>query len=1247
MKILVVDDSDDARLLLTTTLRAEGYAVEATASAEEALALAHQSPPQLIISDVLLPEMDGFALCRQIKQDSRLKAIPFVFYTATFVDPADARFARDLGASRYIIKPVSTDAFLSSIREVLEELHDDRLAIPEPRLLDEQELRSLHEQTLLRKLDRKVHELEAERRALRDSEERYRRLVDDAPDAILIHDFSGRIRFVNAAGARLLGVGSPEELRGKALPDLVSPEDRPSLQRALAAVAKGGATLPLLRFRLPSRADGLRTVEANGSVLLYDDQQAVQVILRDITGQLAAESALHQAAEVVAESPAVLFRWGAEAGWPVRYVSPNIAYFGYRPDDFADGPTLYRDMLHPDDRERIAREVQEHTAAGRARFRQEYRLLAPDGRIFWVDGRTTLERDADGKVLHYQGVVVDITARKKTEQRLAHRLEMERLVGTLSARFVTVRPEALDAAITDALEGLGTFIGAERAYLMRLTKDGRRMAISHQWCAPSMLRLDKRRHRIASRHFPWFLGQLQQLRPVLIGQPADLPAAAAAEQTLFRRLGLKSLLAIPVAFEGKLLGYLGFETVQAAKRWDHEDVALLAPTADAISGALEHAEARRELVDSERRYRQLVDSAPLALGVLDAAGRLRFANAAMDQLLAGEQGRVEGRVFSDFLSQPEREVFARNLAAATKGQPAPGREYRFRRLDGRRGWMECTLHPITFEGGPAVQLLARDITQRQQDEEALRMADMVVENSPVIAYRVRGDGAVEYVSSNIERFGFKTDELLSGKEPLTALIHPDDRSRALAETHRHLAANTPTFRREYRVVGRNGVVRWVDDRTTVIREGDGRGVHLQGVLTDVTDHVEAEARMQRANRALRTLSQCNASLVHAQDEAALLRSVCRTLVETGGYRLAWVGYREGGRLRKKSEFGRDSDLVDHWVRLHQRFNGAGSDPADIAIDTGEAYVEQHLTDNAGMNPWLKLAAENGIHSLIALPLHLDEQVLGALCVLSEEADAFDLTEMRLLLELADDVAFGVISQRTGAERIQLEKARRHSAEQLQRNLVETIQAMALALEKRDPYTAGHQQRVSQLATAIAKRLKLNPDRIEGIRLGAMIHDIGKIAVPSEILNRPGHLALLERQLIGGHPAAGYDIIKGVAFPWPLAEMVLEHHERLDGSGYPQGLRDGQIILEARILAVADVVEAMASHRPYRPGLGMEAALQEIDNHRGTLYDTDVVNACLALFREGDFHFEDTPVPGGDWTGDLREQVAKRAEEARH
>lgn len=213
------------------------------------------------------------------------------------------------------------------------------------------------------------------------------------------------------------------------------------------------------------------------------------------------------------------------------------------------------------------------------------------------------------------------------------------------------------------------------------------------------------------------------------------------------------------------------------------------------------------------------------------------------------------------------------------------------------------------------------------------------------------------------------------------------------------------------------------------------------------------------------------------------------------------------------------------------------------------------------------------------------------------------------------------------ERENLKERKRSEAElqislgRLQKVLDGVVQAIALTVEVRDPYTAGHQRRVADLAKAVAVKLGISKNQIEGIHIAGVIHDLGKIYVPAEILSKPSRLSDLEFGMIKTHSQVGYDILKNIDFPWPIAQTVYQHHERMDGSGYPRGLKGEDILMEARILAVADVVEAMASHRPYRASLGIDAALAEITKQKGRQFDSDVAETCLSIFKENGFAFD--------------------------
>lgn len=385
---------------------------------------------------------------------------------------------------------------------------------------------------------------------------------------------------------------------------------------------------------------------------------------------------------------------------------------------------------------------------------------------------------------------------------------------------------------------------------------------------------------------------------------------------------------------------------------------------------------------------------------------------------------------------------------------------------------------------------------------------------------------------------------------------------------------------------------------------------------DMSERLRAEKLQQRLNRALRLLSKCNMALVHATGEMELLNAICQLAIDPGGYRMAWVGYAEQGEgkpVRPIAEAGFEQGYLAK-ANVSWEDSERGRGPTGTAIREGTTQINQNFLLNPRMAPWRAVALQHGYQSSIALPLTLGPE-RGALMIYAAEPDAFSDEEVSLLEELAADLAFGIVNLRVRKERDRMQTA-------LQKSLEDTVQVIAATLEMRDPYTAGHQRRVAALSMAIAKELGLPEERVHALGLAASIHDVGKIRVPAEILSKPGTITPLEFEVIKRHAQAGYDILKDIDFPFPLADWIWQHHERLDGSGYPRGLKGDAILAEARILAVADTVEAIFSNRPYRPGRGIDAALREITDKRGASYDPAAVDACLRLFRERGYRMTD-------------------------
>ena len=370
-------------------------------------------------------------------------------------------------------------------------------------------------------------------------------------------------------------------------------------------------------------------------------------------------------------------------------------------------------------------------------------------------------------------------------------------------------------------------------------------------------------------------------------------------------------------------------------------------------------------------------------------------------------------------------------------------------------------------------------------------------------------------------------------------------------------------------------------------------------------------RETRSAAALLSFMEGCAAVAHANKETELLSGMCRTLVERGGYPLACIlraGNDAGRTLRPIASHGIETSAIE----LLHRTRGP-SDPGLLACATA-VHTARPVTHTYAANPsasiWRGMGTDIVPVSHAAIPLNISGAIFGAIVVASADPDAFGHGEVERLVEFADMLG-SVLNAWQARNEAHLST--------LQSNLTDTVQALATALEFHDPYTASHSRHVAALSVAIAQEMNLSAEEIAGLRFAALLHDIGKIAVPLEICCKPGRLIVHEIRLLQTHADAGYAILKGIPFPWPIATMVLQHHERLDGSGYPQGTKGNDILLGARIIGVADVVEAMMSHRPYRAALGQAAAIAEIVRGRGVQYDASVVDACLAIARRPGFN----------------------------
>ena len=534
---------------------------------------------------------------------------------------------------------------------------------------------------------------------------------------------------------------------------------------------------------------------------------------------------------------------------------------------------------------------------------------------------------------------------------------------------------------------------------------------------------------------------------------------------------------------------------------------------------------------------------------------------------------------------------------------------------------------------PAVQraLAAEQVAcARRTAEKALRESEekfrSLVESSSDWIWEVNEQAVYTYSSPQVyDLLGYAAEEII-GKTPFD-LMPPGEAVRVKAIFNSMVEEGKPKPP-PLRLLENANLHK--DGRTVFLETSgnpffDSQGVYrgYRGIDRDISERKQAQMRIQTLTRIYATLSYTNTTIVRAKNRDELFREICEGAVKYGKFVMAWIGLVDEAThtVKPVCHYGvEEGYLTDIVISTDDVPLGRG--PTGAAVRENRVITVEDFATDARMLPWREAAIKRGYHGSAGLPLRFKGKVIGTLTLYSDEPNYFDSDLLALLEEMSLDISFALDNFEREALRQHAEEGRATALIKLKNSLDGSIQMAAAVTEMRDPYTAGYQQRVAKLATAIASEFGLGGEQVDGIHFGSLIHDVGKIAIPAEILSRPGRLSEIEFMLIKTHPQAGFSILNGIDFPWPVAQMILQHHERLDGSGYPSGLKGDEIILEARILIVADVVEAMSSHRPYRPGLGIEAALEEIKRGRGLCYDPKVVDVCMHLFHDKQFDFSD-------------------------
>ena len=575
-------------------------------------------------------------------------------------------------------------------------------------------------------------------------------------------------------------------------------------------------------------------------------------------------------------------------------------------------------------------------------------------------------------------------------------------------------------------------------------------------------------------------------------------------------------------------------------------------------------EAVKALRESEERYRNLVENIDLGITLISSDYRVIMTNAAQARLLQKPMGELVGRkCFREFEKRDGVCPHCPGTKAMATGEKAVMETIAVRD-DGSRIAVQLQAFPHRGPDGHITGFIevVEDITERKQTEAAL------------------------HESETLYRSLF--ENMLNGFAYCKMLFEPNQPQDFI-----YLKVNSPFEA----LTGLKDVVgKRVSEVIPGIQESDPE-------LLEIYGRVASTGKPERCETYVKALKMWFSISVYSPGKEYFV-SVFDVITER-------KRVEQELRLKERMLDGASDsiflhDLDGHFIYLNE-----------AAYKSRGYEKDELLSKNIFDLPTPEYAASRG--KRLAELLEKGEVIFesahcrkdGSIMPVEIQARVFDLDDRPLILSAARDIT----------ERKQAETQVRQGLDRLHQAFQGTVLALANTVEIKDPYTAGHQRRVAQLSCAMARELGWPPDRIEGLQVLGFLHDMGKIGVPAEILNKPGKISPTEVGLIKVHPQVGYDILKDIAFPWPVAQGVLQHHERLDGSGYPSGLTAGEITPEAKILAVADVVEAMASHRPYRPALGIDQALKEITDNKGKLYDPQAVEVCVRLFTEKDFQFE--------------------------
>jgi len=519
----------------------------------------------------------------------------------------------------------------------------------------------------------------------------------------------------------------------------------------------------------------------------------------------------------------------------------------------------------------------------------------------------------------------------------------------------------------------------------------------------------------------------------------------------------------------------------------------------------------------------------------------------------------------------------------------------------------------TLEAG--YRILSAELEQRinERTEELRQTAERyraVVENQMEFIVRWRPDGVRTFANeAYCDYFLIPIDQALTST--FLPLIHKDDRDKVKEKMARLVSGETKVETDIHRVIKPNGEIGWHEWTDQAIYDESGNLIEFQAVGRDITQRHLAEEHILRLNRLYVTISQINKTIVYVRDKNELFKEICNVVIEYGKFRMAWVGLLDQttGAI-KPVVFAGDEQGYLTKIKVVHHDQKLGKGPTSKAVQEGQCVICQDIANDPIMAPWREYALPRGFLSSAAVPLRENGKIIGTLSVYAGTVNEFNTENKELLEQIGQDVSFAIDSITHETERL-------HAEARLEDAYDTTLEGWAKALELRDKETEGHSRRVTETTVTIARAMGIPDKELEHIRRGSILHDIGKMGIPDDILRKNGPLTDDERAIVVKHPTTAYELLKPIAYLEKALEIPYCHHEKWDGTGYPRSLKGEEIPLSARIFAIVDVWDALSSDRPYRNAWPQKKVIEYLKNDSGKHFDPNVLEVFLQMVEKGE------------------------------